>query len=110
LEISVRAHPFLRRAGDDLEMDVPLTVLEAMRGTSITVPTPTGDVKVKIPAGVQPGQRLRMKGRGVQKPVPGHLYLVLLPTPPKTSDPEVLIAAQRLEEAYVGDLRGHLRL
>lgn len=110
LEITVRPHPILRRIGDDLEMDVPLTVLEAMQGTQVTVPTPTGDVKVRIPSGVQPGQRLRIKGRGMQKRIPGHLYLVLQPTPPKSEDPDVIAAAQRLEEAYLAPIRARLKL
>jgi len=110
LEISVRPHPVLRRDGDDLEMDVPLTVYEAMAGTTVTVPTPTGDVKVTVPKNAKPGQRLRLKNRGVQKAVPGHLYLVLQPTPPPGDDPDVMQAARRLEEAYVGDLRGKLIL
>lgn len=110
LEITVRPHPVLRRVDDDLEMDVPLTILEAMQGTVVTVPTPTGDVKVKIPAGAQPGQRLRIKGRGMQKRIPGHLYLVLQPTPPPSTDPDVLAAAQRLEEAYLAPVRANLRL
>lgn len=110
LDISIRAHAVLKRSGDDLEMEIPLTVLEAMQGTKLTVPTPTGDVKVSIPAGVKSGQRLRLKNRGIQKSVPGHLYLILQPAVPTSTDPGVLAAAQRLEEAYVGDIRGHLRV
>ena len=110
VEITVRPHPILRRDGDDLEMDVPLTILEAMAGTQITVPTPTGNVKVKVPPQVTPGQRLRIKGRGIQKRVPGHLYLILLPTPPKTDQEDVLAAAKRLDEAYLAPVRGKLRL
>ncbi len=112
IQLTIREHPVLRRihGTDDLELDLPITVLEAMQGAVVTVPTPTGDVKVTIPAGARPGQRLRIKGRGVQRRVPGHLYLILQPTPPETDDPDVLMAAQRLEEAYVGDLRGHLEI
>jgi DnaJ-class molecular chaperone len=112
IQLTVQEHPVLRRiyGTDDLEYDLPITILEAMRGTVVTVPTPTGDVKVTIPAGARPGQRLRIKGRGVQTRVPGHLYLILHPTPPDSDDPDVLMAAQRLEEAYVGDLRGHLEI
>jgi curved DNA-binding protein len=110
LELSVRPHPFFRRRGDnDLELDLPITVLEAMRGASVSVPTPTGDVKVTIPAGARPGQLLRLKGRGVQKRAgAGHLYLVLAPTPPTSEDPEVLAAAERLETAYTEDVRAAL--
>lgn len=110
LELQIRPHPLLRRSGNDLEMDLPLTILEAMAGTTVTVPTPTGDVKVNIPPGVKPKQRLRLKGRGIQKTIPGHLYLILVPTPPQSTDPDVLAAAQRLEEVYTSDVRSQIKL
>jgi DnaJ-class molecular chaperone len=111
VKLSVRPHPVLRRDGDDLEMDVPITVLEALQGASITVPTPTGDVKLKVPAGASSGTRMRIRGRGVQrKGRPGDLYLVLRPEVPATASDEVLAAARALEEAYDGDVRGELRL
>ena len=81
-----------------------------MQGTQITVPTPTGDVKVKVGPDVTPGQRLRIKGRGMQKRIPGNLYLVLLVAPPPATDAEVIAAAQRLEEAYLAPVRGRLQL
>ena len=65
--VRVAKHPILRRIDDDLEMDVPITVLEAMAGGSITVPTPTGDIKLKVPPGTSTGTRMRIKGRGVQR-------------------------------------------
>ena len=91
-------------------MDLPVTILEAMAGASVTVPTPTGDVRVTVPSGARPGQLLRIKGRGVQRRVPGHLYLILQPTPPSSEDPEVLAAAERLEQAYEDDVRAALKL
>ena len=111
VELSVRAHPLLRRVDEaDLEMDLPVTVLEALEGATLTVPTPTGDVKVKIPARVRTGTRLRIKGRGVQrKGVAGDLYLVLRPEVPDTDAAAAVEAARALEATY-GDLRGHIRL
>lgn len=108
IKLTVPEHPILRRVDDDLEMEVPVTVLEAMQGAAITVPTPTGDVKVNVPAGVSPGQRLRLRGRGIQKAAPGDLYLVLRVAVPAARDPEVLAAAQRLESAYLGNVRAGL--
>ena len=67
-------------------MDVPITVGEALRGASIDVPTPGGTIKVKVPAGAQSGQQLRIKGKGVaahgQTPA-GDLYLRLMIRVPK---------------------------
>jgi DnaJ-class molecular chaperone len=110
IRLKVPDHPSLRRDGDDLEIDVPITVLEAIRGARITVPTPSGDVPVTVPPGALPGQRLRVAGQGVQRPAsPGDLYLILRPTLPQSDDPTVLAAAEALERAYGGDVRADLR-
>ena len=80
LTIAVRPHPFLRRDGLDLEMDVPITFAEALEGGPIEVPTAAGStVRVNIPKGARNGQKLRLKGKGVKDE--GDLYLVLRPTP-----------------------------
>ena len=111
IRLNIDEHPHLRRIeNNDLEMDVPITILEAMKGAAITIPTPTGLVKVNIPAGVSSHVRLRIKGRGIQTPVPGDLFVDCRPVLPRSNDPGVLQAAQRLEEAYVGDLRGKIRI
>jgi DnaJ-class molecular chaperone len=109
VRLQIPEHPVLRRIDDDLEMDVPITVLEAMRGSAITVPTPTGDVRVTVPPESNNGTRLRIKGRGIQKRVPGDLYLVLRPTLPKSSE-IALKAAEAIDEAYAGDIRAALAL
>ena len=109
--LRVLEHPHLRRRDDDLEMDVPITVLEALQGASIMVPTPTGDVKLTVPPCVHSGTRMRIKGRGIQKrSAPGDLYLVLRPVVPSSVDPEVLAAAERIESAYTKHVRADLRL
>lgn len=108
--LRVQPHALLRRDEDDLELDVPLTVEEAMCGASITVPTPTGDVKVNLPPGVANGTRLRIKGRGIQKSTPGDLFLVLRPTVPTSDDPRVREAARLISAAYKADVRGDLKL
>ena len=91
-------------------MDVPITILEALTGATVTVPTPTGDVKVTVPPGAKNGARLRIKSRGIQKKKPGHLYLILRPVVPPSEDPEVLAAAEQLEKAYTEPVRSALRL
>jgi molecular chaperone DnaJ len=77
----IRPHPILTRSGRDLTMELPVTVGEAVRGANVDVPTPDGTIKVKVPAGAQSGQRLRIKGKGVaahgQTPA-GDLYLRLM--------------------------------
>jgi len=109
VRLHVAEHPVLRRHGDDLDMDLPLTVLEAMQGAQITVPTPTGDVKVTVPRGAESGQKLRLRGKGVQKKKPGDLYLVLQVRVPESEDEQVTEAAKTLQAAY-GDIRATLKL
>jgi DnaJ-class molecular chaperone len=111
IELHVTEHPILKRNDYDLEMAVPLTVLESLEGARITVPTPTGDVRVTIPAGVEVGTRMRLKGRGVQrKGRAGDLYLVLQTQVPNTKEAWVVEAAKAMETAYAGDIRAALKL
>jgi len=111
VHISVQSHPLLSRDGDDLTLEVPLRIGEMLRGASITVPTPTGDVRVTVPKGAKNGARLRLKGRGIQrKGRPGHLYLVLRPVLPADSDEDTLAAADRVDAALSEDPRADLKL
>jgi DnaJ-class molecular chaperone len=68
ITVHVSPHPFYRRKGLDLEVNVPVTLGEAALGTKIDVPTPHGVVSVKVPAATSSGKRLRIKGYGVAKP------------------------------------------
>lgn len=64
--VRVGAHPIFGRAGSNLTVTVPISVTEAALGTELKVPTLEGDpVTLKVPAGTQPGQVLRVRGRGV---------------------------------------------
>jgi DnaJ-class molecular chaperone len=68
LDVTVRPDPVLRRNGADVEMDVPVTVSEAVLGAKVQVPTVEGPVTVTIPPGTSGGARLRLRDRGVRKP------------------------------------------
>ena len=61
----VEPHPFFRREGDQIEIQVPITVWEAGLGAKIEVPTLDGKTLLKIPQGTQNGQKFRMRERGV---------------------------------------------
>ncbi len=65
IEISVQPHEFFRRDGNDLHIEVPVTLKEAVLGARITVPTPTGAVAMTVPKRSDTGTRLRLRGRGV---------------------------------------------
>ena len=67
LEIVVTPDPHLRRSGDDVEVDLPLSVAEAILGTKVNVPTVDGSVLLTIPAGTSSGAKLRLRGKGVKR-------------------------------------------
>lgn len=107
----IRPHPLLTRSGRDLSMDLPITVGEAVRGASVDVPTPVGMVKVRISAGAQSGQRLRVRGRGVPahgKEPAGDLYLRLMVQVPKNEIAHDVV--EKIDRAYTEDVRKDVRL
>jgi molecular chaperone DnaJ len=113
IRVRVRPHPLLRREGDDLAMDLPLTVAEAVLGASVTVPTPDGEVRVRVPARSQSGRRLRVKGRGVPQlrgKRRGDLYLELVVHAPDRESEAVVEASRALDAGYSKSPRDGLRL
>ena len=80
IEFVVKDHPFFERKENDIYIDIPLTVTEAVLGCKKEVPTFTGSVVLDIDAGSQSGEQLRMRGKGVKNPSTGRkgdLYVVL---------------------------------
>lgn len=65
LKVHIESHPFWKREGDDLTCEVPATFSEAALGASIQIPSLSGNIGLKIPAGTQSGQTFRLSGRGV---------------------------------------------
>jgi curved DNA-binding protein len=91
LRIRLRPHPVFRVHGDDLEIELPIAPWEAVLGTKIEVPTIDGKVDLTIPAGAQSGQRLRLRGQGLNKRGGGRgdEYVRLkIATPKKITDEE----------------------
>jgi molecular chaperone DnaJ len=67
LVVHVKQHEFFERRSDELVCEVPITYAQAALGSEIQVPTLTGSVDVKVPAGTAPGQVLRVKGQGLPR-------------------------------------------
>ncbi|HXP04187.1 MAG TPA: DnaJ C-terminal domain-containing protein [Stellaceae bacterium] len=67
IEIHVAPHPYFRRDGDNILLDLPVTVAEAVLGARVTVPTVTGPVAMTIPKGSDSGTQLRLRGKGIQR-------------------------------------------
>lgn len=76
LVVRIRPHPRYRLDGRDLTVDLPLTPWEAALGATVSVATPGGDGKIRVPAGTSSGRRLRLRGQGMPNPngKPGDLY------------------------------------
>ena len=89
LTVHVALHPWLTREGDDLKMDLPVTLKEAVLGGKVNVPTLTGPVTLTIPAGSNSGRTLRLKGKGIPprggQPA-GDLYVKIIVTLPDKPD------------------------
>lgn len=111
--IRVRPHSLLERRGSDLYFDVPITVGEAVLGATIAVPTPDGELRVKVPPGSQSGRQLRIRGHGVpalKGGKPGDLYVRLMIQVPQDGGDTVRDAVRAIDSAYGKDLRSGLRL
>ena len=67
LVLRVQPHPFFRREGNDIILEVPLALAEAVLGTKVDVPTLDGTkLTVKVPPGTSSGARLRLRGKGIK--------------------------------------------
>jgi molecular chaperone DnaJ len=67
ITIEVKDDERFERHGDDLSLELPLSFSQAALGTSVIVPTPYGDERVPVPAGIQSGTVLRVKGKGLPR-------------------------------------------
>ena len=72
VEITIRPHRFFTRDGDDILLELPITISEAVLGGKVKVPTTTGAVMATIPKGSNTGTTLRLKGKGAAKKGGGH--------------------------------------
>jgi curved DNA-binding protein len=99
LNIHVTPHPFFKREGDDLHLDVPVTLGEAYRGDKVRIPTPDGEVTLKVPPRTQTGQVIRLRGKGIARKdkEAGDLYVKFLVHVPTVDDPEVAKAIESLD-------------
>lgn len=104
IELSVRPHPTYRREGDNLLMDLPVSVYDAVLGGKVQAPTPDGPVTLTIPKAANSGQVLRLKGRGVPdvRGRRGDLLAKLVVTLPERPDSQLekFAAGWRKERPY----------
>lgn len=91
IQLQVRSHPFFRRDGDDIRFDLPISLVEAVNGGKIRVPTPSGPVVASVPENSSSGRTLRLKGKGVAKKngTKGDVFATLKIMLPDKPDPEL---------------------
>ncbi|MFZ4515640.1 MAG: molecular chaperone DnaJ [Acidimicrobiia bacterium] len=108
--VHVQAHPLLVRKGNDLAIRVPVTFAEATLGANVRVPTMSGGVTVKVPAGTQSGTTLKVKGKGVTMPKgrAGDLLVTFDVVVPKTLSDAERKAVEALGSTLPTDVRAHL--
>lgn len=102
--LHVEPHPFFRKEGDDLHLDLPITIAEAFKGAKVKVPTIDGSVSLKVPEKTQSGTVVRLRGKGVVRKgrEPGDLYvhfLIKIPTSARAA--EIVEELAKLEETDV---------
>ncbi len=100
LEVAFRPHPFYRVEGKDVYIELPVAPWEAALGAKVKVPTPSGTVDLKVPAGSQAGRKLRLKGRGIPAKQPGDFYVELQIALPPADDAGARAAWERFREAF----------
>jgi DnaJ-class molecular chaperone len=91
IEIEVRPHPVFTLKGDDVYVELPISLREAVLGGKVNVPTPSGVVSMNVPRWANTGTRLRLKGRGAPRPdgTRGDEYVTLKVMLPEKPDPEL---------------------
>lgn len=110
LKVELQPHTFFQIEGDNLVCEVPITPDEATLGASIDVPTPDGNVNVKLPAGVRSGQSLRLRGKGwpLAKGGRGDQFVKVAIAPPKDLSTQEREYYEKLRAIRTYNPRSHL--
>ncbi|MFM7070368.1 MAG: DnaJ C-terminal domain-containing protein [Planctomycetota bacterium] len=101
LTVRVGSHPFFTRRDNDLIVRVPVSLGEAVGGAKVDVPTPWGEIAMKIPAGTSGGKRLRIKGHGVRsRKGEGDLFVEVQIVLPATLNDEQRRLAEKFDAIH----------
>lgn len=108
---NVKDHEVYERKGDNLYVEVDVDMFEAALGEKINIPTPYGTISMNIPAGTQPGQKFRIKNKGVPglgKKHTGDLYVVIKVNIPQVAVEEDRDALKGIQKKYMTGQRDKL--
>jgi molecular chaperone DnaJ len=103
--------PIFKRNGENLEVEVPLTIPEALQGAVIEVPTLNGSKRLRVPAGTRHGTVQRLRGEGPQRLAGkgrGDIHYRFVIEVPQSLSPEQSEAVDRLSKVFNGDPRARL--
>lgn len=101
IRCEIGAHPYFRREGRDVYLDLPLSIREAALGTRVEIPTPDGTTVLTVPAGTSSGARLRLRGRGIratQSEPAGDMYAVVRIQVPREISPRARELFEELDQ------------
>jgi len=111
VEVTVEPHPVFSRDGNDILVELPITLYEAVLGATLNVPTIDGKVSLKIPAGANSGTQLRLRGKGVQagrSGTRGDQYVRLVVMLPKEVDPGLKAEIEKAARTHPYKVRSKL--
>lgn len=109
LEIEIEPHPIFTRKDKDIHVDIPVTLVEAVLGATITVPTIHGAVALKVPRGSNSGATMRLKGKGITaNGSSGDQFVKLRVTLPDPPDPELVKFLERWSQGHAYEVRGKM--
>ena len=106
ITVNISADPNFKRDGDNLRLELPVTLYEAVLGDNVRVPTLDGAVQLAIPAGTSSGRVFRLKGKGMpNKSGAGDLFVTVRIVLPEQSDPELEALMQKWKDGKPYDPR-----
>jgi DnaJ-class molecular chaperone len=112
VEVHIQAHPLFERKDQNVHLDLPISLSEAVLGARVEVPTIDGPVTMTVPKGSNTGTVLRLRGRGIvdqKSGQRGDQYVRLQVVLPTTPDPELEDLVRRWAETHAYDPRADLR-
>jgi DnaJ-class molecular chaperone len=109
IAVSVAKHPLFERDGQDLRLELPVTLYEAVLGGKMRVPTLDGAVELAIPPGTSSGRTFRVRGKGMPgKAGPGDLYAIVRIVLPEHADEELEVLMRKWRDGKPYDPRSDM--
>ncbi len=105
LEVHIRPHKQFKLDGRDVTVTLPVAPWEAALGATVTVPTLGGPVEMRVPAGAQSGQKLRLRGRGLPGNPAGDEFVQLKVVLPPADSPQARALYEQMQREMPFDAR-----